>query len=148
MRLFASFSCCARLRDSSGVRVPAPLSISPALALLTHVPMVPLGIPRSSAAALFPISFASFTASFLYSSLYCFPVSILFTPFLLLLYFGFAGCVKFYYTTSNNTERGAKCSAILYSIISTAQANGLDAEKYLTRLFSKPNGTILLPWKN
>ncbi len=47
----------------------------------------------------------------------------------------------------NNTERGAKCSAILYSIISTAQANGLDAEKYLTELFSQPTGTILLPWK-
>lgn len=47
----------------------------------------------------------------------------------------------------NNTERGAKCSAILYSIISMAQANGLDAEKYLTELFSKPTGTILLPWK-
>ena len=46
-----------------------------------------------------------------------------------------------------NTERGAKCSAILYSIISTAQANGLDAEKYLTELFSQPAGTILLPWK-
>ena len=28
----------------------------------------------------------------------------------------------------NNTARGAKCSAILYSIISTAQANGLDVE--------------------
>ena len=48
----------------------------------------------------------------------------------------------------NNTERGAKCSAILYSIISTAQANGLDAEKYLTELFSQPPGTILLPWKD
>lgn len=48
----------------------------------------------------------------------------------------------------NNTERGARCSAILYSIISTAQANGLDAEKYLTELFSQPAGTILLPWKN
>ena len=48
----------------------------------------------------------------------------------------------------NNTERGAKCSAILYSIISTAQANGLDAEKYLTELFSHPSGTILLPWKD
>ena len=47
----------------------------------------------------------------------------------------------------NNTERGAKCSAILYSIISTAQANALDAEKYLTELFSQPPGTILLPWK-
>lgn len=48
----------------------------------------------------------------------------------------------------NNTERGAKCSAILYSIISTAQANGLDAEKYLTKLFSQLPGTILLPWKD
>ena len=46
----------------------------------------------------------------------------------------------------NNTERGAKCSAILYSIISTAQANGLNAEKYLTELFSQPPGTMLLPW--
>lgn len=48
----------------------------------------------------------------------------------------------------NNTERGAKCSAILYSLISTTQANGLDAEKYLTKLFSQLPGTILLPWKD
>ena len=48
----------------------------------------------------------------------------------------------------NNTEKSAKCSAILYSIISTAQANGMDAEKYLTSLFSNPAGTILLPWNN
>ena len=48
----------------------------------------------------------------------------------------------------NNTERGAKCSAFLYSIISTAQANGMDVEKYLTDLFSNPAGTILLPWNN
>lgn len=48
----------------------------------------------------------------------------------------------------NNTERGAKCSAILYSIISTAQSNGLDTEKYLTELFSNLPGTILLPWKD
>ena len=48
----------------------------------------------------------------------------------------------------NNTAKGAKCSAILYSIISTAQANGLDVEKYLTNLFSNPAGTILLPWNN
>ena len=47
----------------------------------------------------------------------------------------------------NNTAHGAECSAALYSIISTAQANGLDAEKYLTELFSQPAGTILLPWK-
>lgn len=48
----------------------------------------------------------------------------------------------------NNTARGAKCSAILYSVISTAQANGMDVEKYLTDLFSNPAGTILLPWNN
>lgn len=47
----------------------------------------------------------------------------------------------------SNTANGAKASAALYSIISTAQANGLDAEKYLTELFSQPAGTILLPWE-
>ena len=47
----------------------------------------------------------------------------------------------------SNTANGAKASAALYSIISTAQANGLDAEKYLTELFSRPAGTILLPWR-
>lgn len=46
----------------------------------------------------------------------------------------------------SNTSNGAKGSAALYSIISTAQANGLDAEKYLTELFKQPAGTILLPW--
>ncbi len=48
----------------------------------------------------------------------------------------------------NNTARGAKCSAAFYSIISTAQANGIDVEKYLTDLFSNPTGTILLPWND
>lgn len=47
----------------------------------------------------------------------------------------------------SNTANGARSSAALYSIISTAQANGLDAEKYLTELFSQPAGTILLPWR-
>lgn len=47
----------------------------------------------------------------------------------------------------SNTANGAKCSAALYSVISTAQANGLDAEDYLTRLFSNPAGTIILPWE-
>lgn len=47
----------------------------------------------------------------------------------------------------SNTANGAKCSAILYSVISTAQANGMDAEQYLTDLFSQSVGTILLPWK-
>ena len=47
----------------------------------------------------------------------------------------------------SNTANGAKCSAALYSVISTAQANGLDAEEYLTSLFSNPDGTIILPWE-
>ena len=42
----------------------------------THVPSVPLGMHSSSAAALVPISFASFIACFLNSSSYCFPVPI------------------------------------------------------------------------
>lgn len=46
----------------------------------------------------------------------------------------------------NNTANGARCSAILYSVISTAQTNGMDVEKYLTELFLQPAGTILLPW--
>ena len=46
----------------------------------------------------------------------------------------------------SNTANGAKCSAALYSVISTAQANGLDVEEFLTRLFSNPAGTIMLPW--
>ena len=45
----------------------------------------------------------------------------------------------------SNTANGAKCSAALYSIVATAQANGLDAERYLTELFSHPAGTIILP---
>lgn len=47
----------------------------------------------------------------------------------------------------SNTARGAKCSAVLYSVLATAQANGMDAENYLIELFSKPMGTIILPWK-
>jgi len=46
----------------------------------------------------------------------------------------------------SNTANGAKYSAALYSIVATAQANGLDAERFLTDLFSKPAGTILLPF--
>ena len=47
----------------------------------------------------------------------------------------------------SNTARGAECSASLYSIVSTAQANGLDAEKYLTELFRNAAGTIIMPWE-
>ena len=48
----------------------------------------------------------------------------------------------------SNTANGASCSAALYSIIATAQANGIDAEQYLTELFSQPSGTIILPFKD
>ncbi len=44
-----------------------------------------------------------------------------------------------------NTANGAAWSATLYSILATAQANGIDAEQYLTELFSHPAGTIILP---
>lgn len=47
----------------------------------------------------------------------------------------------------SNTANGASWSAALYSILATAQANGIDAEKYLTELFSHPAGTIILPWR-
>ena len=46
----------------------------------------------------------------------------------------------------SNTANGAMCSAALYSIISTAQANGIDAEQYLTDLFSHSAGTVILPF--
>ena len=45
----------------------------------------------------------------------------------------------------SNTVNGAKCSAALYSIVATAQANGLDAEQYLTDLFSQSARMLLLP---
>ena len=47
----------------------------------------------------------------------------------------------------SNTANGAACSAILYSIVATAQANGLNTEQYLTELFSQPAGTIIMPFK-
>ena len=47
----------------------------------------------------------------------------------------------------SNTANGAKNSAALYSLLATAQANGLNAEQYLTNLLSQPAGTILLPWR-
>ncbi len=47
----------------------------------------------------------------------------------------------------SNTAKGADCSAALYSIVSTAQANELDAEKYMTELFRQPAGTIIMPWE-
>ena len=46
----------------------------------------------------------------------------------------------------SNTANGAKASAVLYSIVATAQANGLNTEQYLTELFSHSAGTIILPF--
>ena len=45
-----------------------------------------------------------------------------------------------------NTPAGANASAVWYSVISTACANRLNVEQYLSDLFSKPAGTIILPW--
>jgi len=51
----------------------------------------------------------------------------------------------------SNTASGAKASAILYSLIETAKANGIDCHAYLSHLLSelpKKNDTIevLMPW--
>ena len=37
----------------------------------------------------------------------------------------------------NDTVKGAKASAMLYSIVSTARANGLEPYAYLRRLFAE-----------
>jgi len=42
--------------------------------------------------------------------------------------------------------KGACASAMFYSVIATACANGLAPEEYLTRLFSSSPGTVVLPW--
>ena len=47
----------------------------------------------------------------------------------------------------SNTVNEAKENAAIYSVIATAQANGLDTETYLTELFSQPAGTLFMPWK-
>lgn len=52
----------------------------------------------------------------------------------------------------SDTHRGAQASAILYSIIETAKANGLDPGKYINYCLEKlcqPNPDIdsILPWK-
>lgn len=55
-----------------------------------------------------------------------------------------------------NTPRGARASAVMYSIIESAKENGLDPYKYLVYIFEKaPNWDVpndvnsveaLLPW--
>ena len=42
--------------------------------------------------------------------------------------------------------KGAEASAMFYSVIATACANGLAPEEYLTRLFSSSSGTVVFPW--
>ena len=44
------------------------------------------------------------------------------------------------------TVDGAKASAVLYSIVTTAKANGLDVEEYLTRVFTSEPDTAVMPW--
>ncbi|MBE6726423.1 MAG: IS66 family transposase [Ruminococcaceae bacterium] len=46
----------------------------------------------------------------------------------------------------NITEGGAENQAILYSIVNTAKANGLNVEEYFTKIFSSEPGTIIMPW--
>jgi transposase len=54
-----------------------------------------------------------------------------------------------------NTPRGARASAVIYSIVESAKENGLNPHAYLTHLFEKlPNLNsrtpealdVLLPW--
>ncbi|NLB56551.1 MAG: IS66 family transposase, partial [Lentisphaerae bacterium] len=55
-----------------------------------------------------------------------------------------------------NTPRGARASAVMFSLIETAKENGLDPYKYLVYIFEKaPNSDIrnnietlqgLMPW--
>jgi len=60
----------ARLLALVGVWEPSPISSLPALTALSHVWMVPSGIPNSLVALAPPTSFASFTAYTLYSLSY------------------------------------------------------------------------------
>lgn len=44
----------------------------------------------------------------------------------------------------SDSVKGAKASAMLYSLAATAAANGLNVEKYFSELFRSPG--FLLPW--
>ena len=46
----------------------------------------------------------------------------------------------------STSTKGAEASAIAYSIINTAQANGIDAKEYLTTIFR--TGELQLPLKS
>ncbi len=47
---------------------------------------------------------------------------------------------------SSVSVKGAEASAMFYSVIATACANGLAPENYLTRIFSVSPGTLIFPW--
>ena len=42
--------------------------------------------------------------------------------------------------------KGAKASAMMYSLVSTACANGINAEAFLSDLFRSKPGSIIMPW--
>ena len=42
--------------------------------------------------------------------------------------------------------KGAEASAMFYSLVATACANGLNVEEYLTRLFKSETGKVFYPW--
>lgn len=42
--------------------------------------------------------------------------------------------------------KGAEASAMFYSLVSTARANGKNAEEYLTELFKAPSGSLVMPY--
>lgn len=57
---------------------------------------------------------------------------------------------KKYYLSIFNTYIISCCNkrGLFDAYIATAQADGLDTEKYLTELFSQPAGTIYMLWRN
>ncbi|MGM9625204.1 MAG: transposase [Eubacteriales bacterium] len=42
--------------------------------------------------------------------------------------------------------KGAQASAMMYSLVSTACANGINAEVFLSDLFRSKPGSIIMPW--
>ncbi|MBR5677043.1 MAG: hypothetical protein IKX20_02780 [Paludibacteraceae bacterium] len=53
------------------------------------------------------------------------------------------GCKNWHISAS---VKGAEASAMFYSVIATACANGLSLENYLTRIFYASLGTLLFLW--
>ena len=42
--------------------------------------------------------------------------------------------------------KGSEASAMMYSVVATACANGMKVEEYLTALFRSLPGTLIMPW--